>query len=118
VPASSVVYFEDIGEKHVTRVLQRLSVSAPVRVARGTMFPRPDYYHVALTTDNMEEIATYLDNHPTGHFCTHCCVYRDRKILLAWYDAFLDDPMYISWTIDESEVNRFASVIRSTYRVV
>lgn len=65
----------------------------------------------------MAEIATYLDNYPTGHFCTHCCVYHDRKILLAWYDAFLDDPMYISRTIDESEVDRFASVIRSTYSV-
>jgi hypothetical protein len=95
--------------------LQRLSVSAAVRVRRGTIFPRPYDYHVPVTMDNMEEIATYLDDHPTGHFCTHCCVYRDRQILLAWYDAFLDDPMYISLTIDESEVKRFASVMGSTY---
>jgi len=115
VPVSSVVYFEDTGEKHVTSLLQRLSVSATVRIARGTIFPRPDCYHVPLTTNNIEEIATYLDNHPTGHFCSHCCVYCDRKILLAWYDAFLDDPMYVSRTIDEIKVSRFASVIRSTY---
>jgi hypothetical protein len=116
-PVSSVVYFEDTGEKHVTKLLQRLSVSATVRVARGTIFPKPDYYHVPLTTNNMEEIATYLDDHPTGHFCTHCCVYCDRTILLAWYDAFLDDPMYVSRTIDEGKVSRFASAIRSTYSV-
>jgi hypothetical protein len=115
MPASSVVYFEDTGEKHVTSVLQRLSVSPAVRVARGTFFPRPDYYHVPLTTKHIEEIAIYLDNHPSGYFCTHCCVYCDRRILLAWYDAFLDDPMYVSRTIDESKVSRFASVIRSTY---
>lgn len=99
------------------KLLQELAVPAIVRVSRGTIFPKPDCYHVPLTANNMEEIATYLDNHPTGRLCTHCCVYCDRTVLLAWYDAFLDDPIYVSRTIDEDKVSRFAAAIRSTYSV-
>jgi hypothetical protein len=114
-PEGSIVYFEDTGEKHVRTVLQRLSVPATVRIAPGTILPRPDRYHVPLTSSNMEEIAAYIDKHPTGYFCGHCCVYKERKIVLAWYDAFLDDPMYISQTIDEDKVSGFASAILSNY---
>jgi hypothetical protein len=62
----------------------------------------------------MEAIAALLDQHPTGYFCGHFHVYRGHRILLAWYDAFSDDPIYISRLIEEANVKRFASAIRST----
>ena len=40
----------------------------------------------------MEALTAFLDDAPTGCFCTHCHVYRNGAILLQWHDAFMDDP--------------------------
>jgi hypothetical protein len=114
VPEPSIAYFEDTGEKVVSGYLRQLSISAPVGLARGTIWPRPDCYHVPLTSESMEAIATFLDHHPAGYFCTHLHVYRENRILLAWYDAFSKYPMWISRTIDVERVKAFASAIRAT----
>jgi hypothetical protein len=113
-PEPSVAYFEDTGEKQVAGCLQQVSISVPAHLARGTIWPKPDCYHVSLTPESMETIAAFLDHHPAGYFCTHLHVHRESQILLAWYDAFSRYPMWISRTIDEERVKAFASAILAT----
>ena len=114
MPAGSVVYLEDTAEPHVRRYLENISVPSQVRLAIGTIWPRPDSYHVPLTAETMEALALFLDRNPAGFFCAHCHVYCDGVVLLQWHDAFITDPMYISRTISAEAVDRFAQTLGSS----
>jgi hypothetical protein len=114
MPAGSVAYFEDTAEPHVRRYLEGIAVPSQVRLAIGTIWPRPDSYHVPLTAETMEALAAFLDQNPAGFFCAHCHVYRDGVVLLEWHDAFIDDPMYISRTLSADAVARFAHALGSS----
>jgi hypothetical protein len=114
VPEGSIAYFEGTGEPHVAEYLRGVSIPAPVRVAIGTIWPRPDCYHVPLTVKTMDDLAAFLERRPAGYFCSHCHVYRDGSVLLQWYDAFTnDDAMYISRAIAGEVVDRFAVALGS-----
>ena len=117
LPPGSVVYFEGTAEPHVRRYLERASVPAQARVAMGTIWPRPDCYHVPLTPATMESIAAFLQENPAGFFSAHCHVYRDGVVLLEWYDAFINDPMYISRTISAGAVATFAQALGSSLSI-
>ena len=117
MPSGSVVYFEDTAEAHVARYLQSVSVPAQLRVAIGTIWPRPDGYHVPLTAETMENLAAFLEQNPAGFFCTHCHVYRDGVVLLQWHDAFINDPMYISRSIGADAVAGFAQALGSSVSI-
>ena len=114
MPSGSVAYFEDTAEPHVARYLRSVSVPAQARMAMGTIWPRPDCYHVPLTAGTMESLAAFLEQNPAGFFCTHCHVYRDDVVLLQWHDAFTNVPMYISRTISADAVAMFAQALGSS----
>jgi hypothetical protein len=115
VPEGSIAYFEGTGESHVANYLAHVSLpAAQIQVAIGTIWPRPDYYHVPVSQESMEALAAFLDKEPAGYFCTHCHVYRDGAILVEWHDAFMDDPMYVSRAISEDFVREFANRLGST----
>ena len=117
VPDGSIAYFEDTGEKHVAEYLRKAAKEPPVSVALGTIWPRPDCYHVALTAGTAEGLANFLDQNPCGLFCVHLHVYRDRSVLLQWHDAFFDTPIYVSRSVDEQAVSRFASALGVQYGI-
>ena len=117
VPDGGIAYFEDTAESHVERYLQGVSVPSHTKVAVGTIWPRPDCYHVPLTFETMEAIAAFLEKTPAGFFCCHCHVYRDGVVLLEWHDAFSDVPMYISRTIERESVAAFADRLGSRLSV-
>jgi hypothetical protein len=70
VPEGSIAYFEGTGESHVAKSLAQVSIPAQVQVAIGTIWPRPDYYHVPVSQDSMEALATFLEKEPAAYFCT------------------------------------------------
>lgn len=111
MPPGSIAYFEDTGEPHVGRYLLSVSIPAQAQVAGGTIWPRPDSYHVPLTVEQMDALVHFLDKQPAGFFCAHCHVYRDGVVLLQWHDAFINDPIYISRTISDESVAEFAQAI-------
>jgi hypothetical protein len=111
-----VVYFEDTAEAHAAEFLQSQSIPAPIRLAVGTIWPRPDCYHVPLTTETMEAMSAFLEAHPAGFVCAHCHVYRDRTVLLEWYDAFMSVPLRVSRTLPIEVVEAFARSLGSSVR--
>ena len=115
VPENAIAYFEGTGESHVAQLLGQLSIAAPVQVAVGTIWPRPDCYHVPVTVETMEALAGLLERRPAGFFCCHCHVYREHSVLLEWHDAFTDGPMYISRSIGPHLVDQFAGALGSSY---
>jgi hypothetical protein len=115
-PEGGVAYFEDTAEAHVAEFLKTQSIPAPIHVAVGTIWPRPDCYHVPLTTETMEALAAFLEARPAGFFCSHCHVYRDRTVLLGWYDSFMNVPLYVSRMLPVEVVEAFARALGSSVR--
>ena len=113
-PEGAVAYFEDTAESHVAEYLRQVAITPLSEVAVGTIWPRPDFYHVPVTGESMEALAAFLEASPAGFFCTHCHVYRDGVVLLEWHDAFINDPMYVSRAMSEDVVREFANRIGST----
>jgi len=97
--------------------LREASIPAEAKPALGTIWPKPDTYHVPVTIETMQALAAYLETHPAGYVCSHCHVYRAGQVLLEWYDAFDGDPMYLARDVDEAAVRRLASAIGSTVSI-
>jgi hypothetical protein len=116
-PEGAVAYFEATGEAHVAEYLSRVSVPAQAQVAVGTIWPRPDCYHVPLSSATMEAFAQFLEQRPAGYVCTHCHVYRDRAVLLEWHDAFDSDPIYVSRVISREKIAEFAERLGSSHSI-
>ena len=116
-PEGAVAYFEDTAESHVAEYLRRVAITPLSQVASGTIWPKPDHYHLPVTRDSMEALAAFLEASPAGLFCVHCHVYRDGLVLLEWHDAFINDPMYMSRAISEDVVREFANRIGSTVSI-
>lgn len=115
-PEKATVYFEGTAEPHIAECLRAVAIPPPVRIAVGTMWPRPDWYHVPLTAERMQRIASVLEAHPAGYFCSHLHVHDGSAILLQWHDAFGHDPMLVSRSVGEEAVKTFAAAIGSSYR--
>ncbi len=113
-PEGATVYFEGTGESHVADYLWRVAIEPRVQVAIGTIWPRPDRYHVPLTSDATQKLADFLIAKPAGYFCSHCHVYRGVSVLLEWHDAFWNDPMYISRDVPVETVDGFAAALGSS----
>jgi hypothetical protein len=109
-----VAYFEGTAEPHVADYLRRNSIQPSVRVAVGTIWPKPDFYHLPVTPETMQRLAEFLERTPTGYFCSHCHVYCDGLVLLQSHDAFRD-PIYISRTIGRDTVERFARALGCSF---
>jgi len=107
----AIVYFEGTGESHVARYLDGIAVDPPTQVAVGTIWPKPDRYHVPLTKEVLSALVSFLEGKPAGYFCTHCHVYCGEAVLLEWHDAFGTDPMYVSRTIENEALKRFAEAL-------
>jgi hypothetical protein len=110
-PDGGVAYFEGTGDPRVAAFLGRLAIEPTVQVAAGTAWPRPDFYHLPVTTELMEALARFLDESEIGFFCTHAHIYRDGAVVLQWHDAFGKAPMRLSRTIAEDVVREFARAL-------
>jgi hypothetical protein len=109
--ADSLAYFEGIEEESFKDWLASHAIAPPLKIAMGTIWPKPDFYHVPLRPALMEEAAGLVDRKgivlPSFHFHVH----DGERVLLEWHDAFSDDPMYVSASIHGGAVEAFARAI-------
>ena len=108
--SGAMAYFEG-PDPHFAKYLRQISVQPHVRVAAETFWPRPTYYHVPLTAENMIALAVLVDKQATGRICRHCHVYACGSMLLEWRQAFATQPIRISKKLDIGIVSRFAAAI-------
>jgi hypothetical protein len=114
-PTGAFAYFEGTAEPHVAEYLRGISIAPPVQVALGTIWPRPDRYHVPISAQTMEALASFLEARPAGFLCMHCHVHDGASVLLEWHDAFGTDPMRVSRRIGAQTVGKFAAALGSTH---
>ena len=111
----TILYVEGTGERHGAIKLAELAVPAQATLAPGTIWSRPDIYHASAAAEVVNELATFLDDQPTGFAWSHCHLYERRAVLLQWHDAF-SDPIYLAREIDAEQVAKFAEALGARWR--
>lgn len=110
-PADAFVYFEGTTDGAFSEWLATHSVPPPLKVAYGTIWPKPDFYHVPLRSELLEEAANVVERRRIEHPSIHLHVHDGARVLLEWHDAFSDDPMYVAGGVPREPVEEFARVL-------
>jgi hypothetical protein len=113
--ADSVLYMEDTTDREVAAFLIDRHVENPVKVAMGTIWPAPDRHHIPATSENLQALGALIHKHSVALPAIHTHLYCGNDLILEWYDAFTDDPIYVSRLIPESTVREFAGILSSEY---
>ncbi len=104
-------------DAHSIAPAKQIASIAPVQIARGTIWPRQQVFHLPATPDVFAGLSRLADHHAIPEICEHLVVFRDSLVLVDWYDAF-DREAYASSTIPEQNISEFAEMVGGSYRVV
>lgn len=110
-PSPRYVYFEGSFDRTLVRWFATHSVPAPLQVSRSTIWPRPDCHHVPLEASALAEAAAAVQQAGDTAPVTHLHVHDGRAVLVEWNDAFGADPIYVSRSVPEEQVRRFAAAV-------
>jgi hypothetical protein len=106
----AIACFEGSTEGLVPCWLERHEVASEVKLAAATLMPRSDFYHVALGGEGgLSEFATLVETHGIAVPSIHVYVHEGGRVILAWYDAFLDHPVFIARAVPPARVHAFAA---------
>jgi hypothetical protein len=107
--AGGFVYFEGTVDEGFARWLGAHAVTVPLKIAYGTIWPRPDWFHVPLDAALMDEAARVVDEQGVPMPSIHLHVHDGARVLLEWHDAFGSNPMYVSAAIPRATVDELAA---------
>ena len=117
LPDGSVLYFEDGSpDRKLLDFLNAHAIEEQTHVAVATLWPRPVYYHVPATPQNLAELAVLAESHAEPELAVHFHAYRDGKVLLQWHDAF-GQPMLLDGGTPEEQVRPFAEALGMTFKL-
>ena len=105
------MYFEGTTEGSFAEWLEVHKTSTSLKVAYGTIWPRPDCYHVSLESALLEEAAGLIKRVGIALPRIHLHVYDGKRVLLEWHDAFGDEPMYIASVVPCDRIDLFVRAI-------
>ena len=118
VPEDAVLYLEGGSpDAEIAGFLAEHSVPEVSHVALGTIWPRPQVFHVPATPGALTELASIMGHHADAELAVHCHVYRDDAVLLEWHDAFCQ-PMLVSGVIPEERVKALAGRLGTACRLM
>lgn len=111
LPPDSILYFEgtSIGSEPAAFYSAHRAAQA-VEVARDTIAPVPDVYHVRFSAEVTEQLRALAARHAVAEMCDHLKAYRGRSLLLYFHDAF-DGTLRISEHLGEETVAPFARAL-------
>ncbi len=116
VTDDSVLYFEgDTPNKKLLEFFNANAIPERAHVTVSTLWPRPCYYHVPATKDNLANLAEISESCAEPELAVHFHVYRKGKVLLKWHDAF-SDPMLLSGDFLEGTVSTFAQALSMKFK--
>ena len=69
-------------------------------VAPGTLYSKPEAYHLPLKDPNLAELRSIAKRHAEPEVADHLAVYRGNELLLTAYDAGNDD-VYVARSLSE-----------------
>jgi hypothetical protein len=108
LPDDAVLYFEGGSpDAEIRAFMRRFAVPEQVRVAMGTIWPRPWVFHVPATAEALAELVRIMDHHAEPQLAIHFHVYRQGSVLLQWHDAF-SGSMLLGGSLKREEAEAFA----------
>jgi hypothetical protein len=117
IPESSIAYIEGgTPPRELRAFLKERSVSEISHIEMGTIWPRPEVFHLPATPCNLSDLADIAQKCAGPEVAIHFHVYNNNKVLLQWFDAFFD-PMFISKEIPEDKVKEFCTELSITYEM-
>lgn len=118
VPEDAILYFEGGSpDAEIDNFIAVHSVPEVSHVAMGTIWPRPNVFHVPAVATILTELAGIMKHHAEPELAIHFHVYLGDSVLLEWHDAF-SQPMLMSGVIPEEKVKVFADKIGKNYRKI
>ncbi|GEM_PF-1114797 len=114
LPAGSILYFEGVYPEVIADYLGGRPAQEICQVARGTVFPKLNIFHMPMTQENLTGLAA-LSRQIDGPVSTHFHAYCNQKILLYWHDAFDRFPILLSNEIAEHNVIQFCLSVNLSY---
>jgi hypothetical protein len=98
----------------VRALLASGAVAATLQIPPGTIWPKPNVFHVLATEQFIHELAALAERHAEPEVCDHFHAYNDSHGLMQWYDAF-DLPLLIDESIVEESLKSFCRKLAVEY---
>lgn len=116
VPEGSILYFEGTSDTKIKEFLESKKVENPMKVAMGTIWPRPAIYHISFTSDNMNTLVETAKNIYVLAITEHFHIYKGNKIIVEWYDAFTpNSEICVNEEIPEEKIKNFCDKFSLKY---
>src|SRR5687767_15263108 len=106
LPETCILYLEDVCSRDGVALASRHAVAPHLRIALGTIWPRPNYFHIPFNLAVAGEFAEFAEHHATPEIAIHLHAYKNDRVLLEWHDAF-GGPLRLSTDLLEPRVRRF-----------
>ena len=116
LPAGSILYFED---GHPDREIERFFEKHQVpenerkRVPLGSC-GRPKILHAPATDAVLAELSKIMEHHAEPELAIHFHAYKDKQVLIQWYDA-VNDPVLLNSSFPEEQIRVLAEKIGKKY---
>lgn len=116
LPSGAILYLEDICSSDGIALANRHRVEPLLKLALGTIWPRPNCFHIAFDATIAKELTEFTEHHATPELAVHIHAYHSGRVLLEWHDAF-GAPLRISASFPESSVSHFCELLRCNYEL-
>ena len=80
IPEDSIMYLEGGSpDIEIKTYLEEQKSSNPTKIALGTIWPRPKYYHIPFTPENINGFAEIMEHHATPEGVIHLHIYKNSS---------------------------------------
>jgi hypothetical protein len=86
-----------------------------LQIASGTIWPKPNVFHVRATEQFLDELAVLAQHHAESEICDHFHAYDGNQGLMQWYGAFSGDALLVADSIPETRVQSFSRKLGVPY---
>ena len=119
LPEDTVFYLEGTSICETVRsFLQTVQIESAISIAAGTLWPKPEIYHVPVTSQVINKMMDFFENFAPHELFDHFHVYAKNKILLQGYDVFCTEPLLLSGTFLEEQIKIFCKTAGCDYKLL
>jgi hypothetical protein len=116
LPPDGVVYFEGCSvSRDIAAFYEHYGASNPVAVARDTVFPVSECFHVALSPQFVSRLCELAGQRPLNELLDHLKGYEGKALVFHFHDAFNDD-LLVSERVTEATISELCCRLNATYR--
>lgn len=114
LPPDSILYFEGTTiAPEVAAFYSQHRAPNPVAVARDTIFPIPETFHVRFSPEICVKMKEYFTRLAPPEIFDHIKAYRGETLLFTFHDGF-DNALLISQHVPKSAIDQFCAALNLT----